>query len=435
MASFLFSLLRFTIFLLIVHSKPCFPSKPSLLLPIKTQTIPRLSSATSTTSKLPFRHNVSLTVSLQVGSPPQNITMVLDTGSELSWLHCNKSQNFNSFFNPFASSSYSTIPCTSSVCTNRTRDLPIPASCDTDKLCHVIISYADLTSSEGNLATETMSMGSLKQPRFIFGCMYSGFSSSSEEDSRTTGLMGMNLGSLSFVTQMRYPKFSYCISGFESTGVLIFGDERLPWLKPLNYTPLVKISDPLPNFDRVAYSIQLEGIRVGSKMLNLPKSDFTLDHTGAGQTMVDSGTQFSFLLGPVYTALRNEFLQQTKGILRVLNDPNFVFQGTMDLCYLVESTRRNLPELPVVSLLFTGAEVSVSGPRLLYRVPGLVKNGKDSVYCFTFGNSDLLGIESFVIGHHHQQNIWMEFDLAKSRVGFTEFRCDIASKNLGIGLI
>ncbi|KAJ0044945.1 hypothetical protein Pint_06343 [Pistacia integerrima] len=418
MASFLFSLLRLTIFVLIFHSKLCFPSKQTLLLPLKTQTVRRVSSPTATTSKLPFHHNVSLTVSLRVGSPPQNVTMVLDTGSELSWLHCNKSQNFNSFFNPLASSSYSTIPCSSSVCTTRTRDLPIPASCDSKKLCHVSVSYADLTSIEGKLATETMSMGSLTQRGFIFGCMDSGISTSSDEDSRTTGLMGMNLGSLSFVTQMGFPKFSYCISGFDSSGVLIFGDVKLSWLKPLNYTPMVKMSKPLPYFDRVAYSVQLEGIKVGSKLLNLPKSYFVPDHTGAGQTMVDSGTQFTFLMGPVYSALRNEFLQQTKGILRVLDDPNFVFQGAMDLCYLVESTRRNLPELPVVSLLFTGAQISVSGPRLLYRVPGMVKGG----------------IEAFVIGHHHQQNVWMEFDLAKSRVGFTEFRCDIASKKLGIGV-
>lgn len=77
--------------------------------------------------------------------------------------------------------------------------------------------------------------------------------------------------------------------------------------------------------------------------------------------------------------------------------------------------------------------MSVSGERLLYRVPGMVR-GSDSVYCFTFGNSDLLGIEAFVIGHHHQQNVWMEFDLEKSRVGVAEVRCDLASQRLGLGV-
>lgn len=256
-----------------------------------------------------------------------------------------------------------------------------------------------------------------------------GFSSNTEEDGKTTGLMGMNRGSLSFVNQMGYRKFSYCIASLDSSGVLLLGDATLPWLKPLSYTPLVQISTPLPYFDRVAYSVQLEGIKVNSKILSLPKSVFEPDHTGAGQTMVDSGTQFTFLLGPVYTALKNEFSSQTRGILRVLNDRNFVFQGAMDLCYLIESTRHGLPVLPVVRLIFQGAEMSVSGERLLYRVPGEIR-GNDSVWCFTFGNSDLMGIEAFVIGNHHQQDVWMEFDLEKSRIGLAEVRCDVAGKKL-----
>ncbi|KDP44930.1 hypothetical protein JCGZ_01430 [Jatropha curcas] len=359
--------------------------------------------------------------------------MVLDTGSELSWLQCKKAPGLNSIFNPLVSKTYSKVPCSSSTCRTRTHDLTLPVSCDSAKFCHVIVSYADASSLEGNLAFDTFRIGSSSKPGTIFGCMDSGFSSNPEEDAKTTGLMGMNRGSLSFVNQMGYPKFSYCISGIDSSGVLLLGDASLPWLKPLSYTPLVQISTPLPSFDRVAYSVQLEGIKVNNKILSLPKSVFVPDHTGAGQTMMDSGTQFTFLLGPVYTALKNEFLLQTKGVLRVLNDDNFVFQGAMDLCYLIDSSRPSLPKLPVVSLMFQGAEMSVSGDRLLFRVPSEVR-GKDSVWCFTFGNSDLLGVESFLIGHHHQQDVWMEFDLEKSRIGLTQFRCDVASQKLGLSM-
>lgn len=268
-------------------------------------------------------------------------------------------------------------------------------------------------------------------PGMVFGCMDSGYSSNPDEDAKTTGLMGMNRGTLSFVSQMGFPKFSYCISGKDSSGILLFGEANFPWLKPLNYTPMIKQTAPLPYFDRVAYTVQLDRIRVSGTILALPKSVFVPDHTGAGQTMVDSGTQFTFLLGPAYTALKNEFVKQTKGVLRVFEDPNFVFEGAMDLCYRVEIRRAGLPVLPSVSLMFRGAEMSVSGERLLYRVPGMVKRG-DQIYCFTFGNSDLLGIEAYIIGHHHQQNVWMEFDLAKSRVGLAEVRCDLASQTLGV---
>ncbi|KAL3650168.1 Glutathione gamma-glutamylcysteinyltransferase 1 [Castilleja foliolosa] len=421
---FFFQLLLQIIFLCFAYLVHPSSSSPLILhLKAKQISIPR------SPNKLSFHHNVSLTVSLSVGSPPQQVTMVLDTGSELSWLHCTKSPLS---FTPRLSKTYYPIPCNSSTCTTRTRDLTIPASCDPNKLCHAILSYADASSVEGTLSTDSFILGgSGTFPRTVFGCMDSGSTSNPEEDSKSTGLIGMNRGSLSFVSQMGFRKFSYCISGRDSSGVLLLGESAFPWLRPLNYTPMVKISTPLPYFDRVAYTVQLEGIRVGGTVLKLPKSVFELDHTGAGQTMVDSGTQFTFLLGPVYSALKIEFLRQTRGILRQYNDLNFVFQGAMDLCYRVELSRKSLPALPSVNLMFQGAEMSVSGEKLLYRVPGMTRNG-DGIHCFTFGNSDLLGVEAYVIGHHQQQNMWVEFDLVNARVGIAEFSCDLARQKLGL---
>ena len=426
----------FLISLVFVFQNPllCFSLNPALILPLKTQVIPP-ESVPRSPDKLPFRHNVSLTVSLTVGTPPQNVTMVIDTGSELSWLHCNRSQNSSSSsstFNPVQSSSYTPIPCSSSTCTDQTRDFPIPASCDSNQLCHATLSYADASSSEGNLAADTFNIGNSGIPNVVFGCMDSIFSSNNEEDSKNTGLMGMNRGSLSFVSQMGFPKFSYCISEYDFPGLLLLGDANFSWLAPLNYTPMIQISTPLPYFDRVAYTVQLQGIKVSNKLLPIPESVFEPDHTGAGQTMVDSGTQFTFLLGRAYTVLRDEFLNQTAGSLRVFEDPNFVFQGAMDLCYRVPTNQTHLPPLPAVTLVFRGAEMTVTGDRILYRVAGEIR-GNDTIYCFTFGNSDLLGVEAYVIGHLHQQNVWMEFDLKKSRIGLAEIRCDLAGQKLGMG--
>ncbi|KAI3799861.1 hypothetical protein L1987_35166 [Smallanthus sonchifolius] len=407
-------------------------SSINAILPLKVQSIPS-GPLTKPPKKLSFHHNVSLTITLSVGSPPQPVTMVLDTGSELSWLHCKKTPTTPSTYDPLHSTSYTPVPCSSPICMTRTRDFTVPASCDPKKLCHATLSYADATSVDGNLAYDTFRFTDSNLPGVIFGCMDIDSSSNEDEDSVTTGLIGMNRGALSFVTQMGYPKFSYCITGQDSTGVLMLGEFNYTWLRPLAYTPMVKISTPLPYFDRVAYTVQLEGIKVAGTVLPLPKSIYEPDHTGAGQTMIDSGTQFTFLLGPVYTALRNEFLKQTRNVLRVYEDPNFVFQGVMDLCYRVERSRVGLPVLPSVSMMFRGAEMVVSGQKLLVKVAGLTK-GSDDVYCFTFGNSDLLGIEAYVIGHHHQQNMWMEFDLTNNRVGFAEVRCDSASQKLGIDL-
>lgn len=427
--------LFFIVFLHTFHYL-CFSETPSsslLLLPLKTRVIssgflPR------PPNKLRFHHNVSLTVSLSVGSPPQNVSMVLDTGSELSWLRCaNTPPDQSTAFDPTRSTSYSPISCSSPICMTQTRDFPIPASCDSNKLCHATLSYADSSSTEGNLAAETFRVGPSDDPGIVFGCMNSSFDSSSS-DSNSTGLMGMNRGSLSFVSQMKFSKFSYCISDSEFSGVLLFGytSSNFSWLAPLNYTPMVQITTPLPYFDRTAYTIRLRGIKVLDKTLPISESVFIPDHTGAGQTMVDSGTQFTFLLGPAYSVLRSEFLNQTNTTLRVLDDPNFTFQIAMDLCYRVPMNQPNLPELPHVTLVFEGAEMRVSGDQLLYRVPGQVM-GEDWVYCFTFGNSDLLGVEAFIIGHHQQQNFWMEFDLERSRIGLAHVSCSSVGQRLGLG--
>ncbi|KAI3851311.1 hypothetical protein MKW92_011066 [Papaver armeniacum] len=410
-----FYILAFHLVLLIFLQPEVFlcSALKTLVLPLKAQLLPK-------PNNLSFHRNVSLTVSLTVGTPPQNVVMVLDTGSELSWLRCNNPSLPNSLptFNPLSSSSYSPMLCSSPACSTQVRGFTIPLWCDSNNLCHTTLSYVDASFSEGNLAYETFHIGSSAILSTIFGCMSTSFSSSSEEDPKNTGLMGMNRGSLSFVSQMGFPKFSYCISEGDSSGVLLLGNMSSPWSKPLSYTPLLQISTPLPYFDRSAYTVQLQGIMVSKKLLTLPKFALVPDHTGAGQTMIDSGTQFTFLLGSVYEALRNEFVNQTRGILHVLEEEDFVFQGAFS-------------DLPTVSLMFSGAEIVVTPDQLLYKVAGEMR-GSDSVYCFTFGNSELLGIEAFVIGHHHQQNVWVEFDLQNSRIGFAPIHCGIASQRLGI---
>jgi len=118
----------------------------TLTLPLNSQVIPS-GYLPRPPNKLRFNHNVSLTISITVGTPPHNVSMVIDTGSELSWLHCNNHTNTNRlmpdpFFNPNASSTYSSIPCSSSTCMIQTRDFPILASCDSKNLCHATLSYA-----------------------------------------------------------------------------------------------------------------------------------------------------------------------------------------------------------------------------------------------------------------------------------------------------
>ncbi|XP_020596056.1 LOW QUALITY PROTEIN: aspartic proteinase PCS1-like [Phalaenopsis equestris] len=399
-----------------------------LALPLRTQKLQSLSTP-HPPSKLRFHRNVSLTVTIAVGTPPQNVTMVLDTGSELSWLLCDTGPL--SQFRPRASSSYAPIPCSSPTCKSQTRDLPNLSSCDSaTHNCHVSLTYADASTAEGTLVSDLFLVGGPPARRTNLRCQSS---PSSAGDTTAAGMLGMNRGSLSFVAQTKTSRFSYCISDRDA-GVLLLGPSNIV---PLNYTPLVQISLPLPYFDRVAYSVQLETIRVGAKTLPIPKSVLLPDHTGAGQTMVDSGTQFSFLLGQAYEILKDEFLRQTSGVLNP--EKGYVFQGAFDTCFRATqlAAAAAVRRIPAVVLGFQGAEVAGGGGGgggVLHRVEGERRGNNEGVWCFTFGNSDLVPMEAYVIGHHHQQNIWVEYDLENSRVGFAPVQCDLASRKLGVML-
>ncbi|KAL6649662.1 hypothetical protein ACP70R_013886 [Stipagrostis hirtigluma subsp. patula] len=410
------------------------------VLPLRVQEV-----AAPAANRLRFRHNVSLTVQAAVGTPPQNATMVLDTGSELSWLLCSGKGSRPASAPPFnasASSTYGAVPCWSPECRLRGRDLPVAPSCDAppSSSCRVSLSYTDASSADGLLAADTFLLGGAPPVRALFGCITSyspttGNGNSTNSSEAATGLLGMNRGSLSFVTQTGTRRFAYCIAPGDGPGLLVLGgDGAATAAPPLNYTPLIEISRPLPYFDRVAYSVQLEGIRVGRALLPIPKSVLTPDHTGAGQTMLDSGTQFTFLLADAYAALRGEFLNQTRALLAPLGEPGFVFQGAFDACFRAPEARVAAASrlLPEVGLVLRGAEVAVAGEKLLYRVPGERRGagGGEAVWCLTFGSSDMAGMSAYVIGHHHQQNVWVEYDLQNGRVGFAPARCDLATTQL-----
>ncbi|KAG9458065.1 hypothetical protein H6P81_002573 [Aristolochia fimbriata] len=104
---------------------------------------------------------------------------------------------------------------------------------------------------------------------------------------------------------------------------------------------------------------------------------------------------------------------------------SYVFEGALDLCFGGSISGSIVGGVPEVVLMFRGEEISISGERLLYRV-------SDRVFCFTFGNSDLVPVEAYIIGHHHQRDKWVEYDLQNSRVGFGKARCDLVGHRLGM---
>jgi hypothetical protein len=95
----------------------------------------------------------------------------------------------------------------------------------------------------------------------------------------------------------------------------------------------------------------------------------------------------------------------------------YVYGGVSDMCFDGGETME-IGRL-VGDMVFEfgkGVEIVVEKERILADVGGGVR-------CIGIGRSDRLGAASSIIGNFHQQNLWVEFDLANRRVGFGKADC------------
>ncbi|VYS68508.1 unnamed protein product [Arabidopsis thaliana] len=388
----------------------------------KTSLLSRRNPSPSSSSPYTFRSNVkysmALILSLPIGTPSQSQELVLDTGSQLSWIQCHPKKIKKPLpppttsFDPSLSSSFSDLPCSHPLCKPRIPDFTLPTSCDSNRLCHYSYFYADGTFAEGNLVKEKFTFSnSQTTPPLILGC--------AKESTDEKGILGMNLGRLSFISQAKISKFSYCIPtrsnrpGLASTGSFYLGDN--PNSRGFKYVSLLTFpqSQRMPNLDPLAYTVPLQGIRIGQKRLNIPGSVFRPDAGGSGQTMVDSGSEFTHLVDVAYDKVKEEIVRLVGSRLK----KGYVYGSTADMCF--DGNHSMEIGRLIGDLVFEfgrGVEILVEKQSLLVNVGG-------GIHCVGIGRSSMLGAASNIIGNVHQQNLWVEFDVTNRRVGFSKAEC------------
>ncbi|KAI4355244.1 hypothetical protein L6164_004037 [Bauhinia variegata] len=338
---------------------------------------------------------------LGVGTPPRNVYMVLDTGSDVVWLQCAPCRKCytqtDPVFDPSKSRSFAGIPCGSPLC--RRLDSP---GCNQKKVCQYQVSYGDGSFTFGDFATETLTFRRTKVPRVAIGCghdnegLFVG----------AAGLLGLGRGKLSFPTQtgIRFnKKFSYCLvdrSASSKPSSVVFGDSAVS--RTARFTPLLKN----PKLDTFYY-VELLGISVGgAPVRGVSASLFRLDPAGNGGVIIDSGTSVTRLTRPAYIALRDAFRVGASHLKRA---PEFsLFDTCYDLAGLTEV------KVPTLVLHFRGADVSL--PATNYLIP--VDNSGS--FCFAFAGT-MGGLS--IIGNIQQQGFRVVYDLAGMRVGFSPRGC------------
>jgi len=113
-------------------------------------------------------------VKYSIGTPPFEVMGIADTGSDLIWSQCKPCEQCyeqtSPLFDPSKSKTYKPVSCCSRVCQSLGQSV---CSSDADPNCHYTISYGDGSHSQGNLAFDTLSLGSTTgQKRTLLGHLH-----------------------------------------------------------------------------------------------------------------------------------------------------------------------------------------------------------------------------------------------------------------------
>jgi hypothetical protein len=183
------------------------------------------------------------------------------------------------------------------------------------------------------------------------------------------------------------------------SGSLKLGPVAQP--KRIKYTPLLK------NPRRSSlYYVNLQAIRVGRKIVDIPPAALAFNPTTGAGTILDSGTVFTRLVEPVYVAVRDEFRRRVGPNLTVTS------LGGFDTCY-------NVPiVVPTITFLFSGMNVTLPEDNIL------IHSTAGSTTCLAMAAApDNVNSVLNVIANMQQQNHRVLFDIPNSRVGVSRELC------------
>nr|ACN36289.1 unknown [Zea mays] len=347
-----------------------------------------------------------------IGTPTRYYSAILDTGSDLIWTQCAPCllcvDQPTPYFDPARSATYRSLGCASPAC----NALYYPLCYQ--KVCVYQYFYGDSASTAGVLANETFTFGTnetrVSLPGISFGCgnLNAGLLANG------SGMVGFGRGSLSLVSQLGSPRFSYCLTSFLSPvpsrlyfGVYATLNSTNASSEPVQSTPFV-VNPALPTM----YFLNMTGISVGGYLLPIDPAVFAINDTdGTGGTIIDSGTTITYLAEPAYDAVRAAFASQiTLPLLNVTD------ASVLDTCFQWPPPPRQSVTLPQLVLHFDGADWEL--PLQNYM---LVDPSTGGGLCLAMASSS----DGSIIGSYQHQNFNVLYDLENSLMSFVPAPCHL----------
>ncbi|XP_008798866.2 probable aspartyl protease At4g16563 [Phoenix dactylifera] len=417
--------------------------RASLLKNPKTATHPARASL--------FPHSYGgYSLTLAFGTPTQKIPLLLDTGSQLTWIPCTASYQCRrcaslaypagptAAFLPKPSSSARLIGCRNPKCSwihspellSRCKDCPSSTNNSSSSGCPVVcppyVFIYGSGSTAGVLLSETLSLPGRTVTDFAVGCsVYS-------DGQPAGGIAGFGRGAPSIPAQLGLKRFSYCLisrrfdDDAAERGSVVLDGARDSSADAVSFTPFLKNPSPSPSAAdlsafSVYYYVGLRKITVGGKKVKIPYSTLVPGPDGNGGTIVDSGTTFTYMEPAVLEPVAAAFTDRLAG--RLNRSTTVERQTGLRPCFAVPpvAAAKKL-ELPEMVLHFKGGAEMRLPVENYFAFVG--ESREAAAVCLTVvSDGGVAGGPAIILGSFQQQNYYMVYDLQRERLGFRRQSC------------
>ncbi|KAL3536478.1 hypothetical protein ACH5RR_004939 [Cinchona calisaya] len=288
----------------------------------------------------------------------------------------------------------------------------------------------------GQVAEDVLSIRSttgeaVSVPRFVFNCV-SAWLLGNDLARGVKGMAGLGRSYVALPTQLAQTfnfqrKFALCLSSsVKASGVIVFGDyspygvmlpphKNIDISKSLIYTPL--LTNPrgakyLGQREFSEYYIGVKSIRVNGKAVPLNTTLLSFEDEGNGGTKISTVNPYTVLESSIYNAVKEAFVRELPDSVTGVNPV-----APFGACFRGIRSSWTGPQVPSIDFVLPGK----NGYWRILGANSMVEVRKD-VECLGFVDGGVFGnliMPAIVIGGHQIEDNLLEFDLPRSRVGFS----------------
>ncbi|KAK9692220.1 hypothetical protein RND81_09G249500 [Saponaria officinalis] len=360
---------------------------------------------------------------VQIGNPPMDYHVQVDTGSDVLWVNCAGCDNCPkksglgiklNLYDPKGSSTANLITCDEKQCAMIYQGTL--SGCKSNMLCQYEVTYGDGSSTTGYFVEDTFHYDkatsnqntTLGNASVVFGCGAKQSGQLSSSDEALDGIIGFGQANSSVLSQLHaagkvQKSFSHCLDNENGGGIFAIGQLVEPKLKT---TPLIPY--------QAHYNVIMKSIEVAGDVLEL-STDSSGSDIGA---IIDSGTTLAYLPDDIYDSIVKKVLSKHSGLqIHTVQDQFKCFRHSGD-------RDENFPN--VIFHFEDSLNLTVYPHEYLFPL-----DEGDHKWCFGWMNSGMQsrdGKDVTILGDLVLSSKLIYYDLENGTIGWAPYNCSSSIK-------